>query len=329
MTQTILFVNAADVRALLPMSECIDVMRVAMSAFSAQKVAVPPRLIAPLIDKSGFFALMPGSMLDPAIYGAKVVSLHPGNPAAGRPAIQGFVTLFDHATGAPIALVDGAEITAIRTAATSGLATQLLARAVVQTHGVFGCGVQAAAHIDAITSARPSIEEVIVWARSPEKARVFAEAQARRTGLQIRATTDPAEAGACDVVSAVTAATEPILKGAWLMPGAHVNLVGPHRPTEREADTEAITRASVYVDSLDGAMKEAGDLLIPIGEGAFSKERIVGEIGALADGRVGGRKDDRQITLYKSLGLVAQDLFAAWAVYERASREGRGTKVAL
>lgn len=320
-------IDAATVRRLLPMADCIDTMADAMRALSSGAVAVPQRLIAPLPDGSGWLAAMPGAVNSPAVDGVKLLTLLPGNPSHGRPAIQGVVMLFDHGTGAPLALLDGASITALRTAAASGLATRLLARADAHSHGVLGTGVQAQEHIDAIAAARPAARVVRVWGRDPDRARTFAAEQAVRTGLDVRAVADAEEACVCDIVSAVTGATQPVLHGRWLRPGAHVNLVGAHQPDHREADTEAVCRARVYVDRRAAALAEAGDLLVPMGEGAWRADAIVAEIGEVVAGRAPGRGDADEVTLYKSLGVVAQDLFAAWAVWQRAQAQGRGITV--
>jgi ornithine cyclodeaminase/alanine dehydrogenase-like protein (mu-crystallin family) len=312
----------------LPMAACIDVLADAMRAASGGAVSMPLRMFTPLADDSGSFGLMPGSTLDPPFFGAKVISLLPGNPARGLPMVQGYVSLFDHGTGRPVALIEGASVTAIRTAAASGLATRELARANARTHGLFGTGVQAVTHIDAVACAR-DIREVVVWGRDAEKTRRFAKEQSARVRADVRATDDPAEAAGCDVVSMVTAATQPVLKGEWLKPGCHVNLVGVHTPTAREADTAAITRSRVYVDLMESALNEAGDLLVPIGEGAIDERHILGEIGQVLAGAVPGRTDESDITLYKSLGIVAQDLFAAAHIYARAADEGAGVEVDL
>lgn len=251
--------------------------------------------------------------MDPLVYGAKVVSLHPANAAAGRPVLQGFVALFDHHTGAPFALIDGAEITALRTGAASGLATRLLARRNARTLGLVGYGVQALAHLEAICAVR-TIEEIRVWGRSPEKARAFAERHADSVSAKICAA-EAQEVAACDVVCAATAAREPVLLGAWLRPGAHVNLVGAHTPATRESDTALIKNSRLYVDSLASAFSEAGDILIPIEEGAIDRSHVIGEIGALVLGQIIGRRTADEVTVYKSLGFVAQDLIAAHAVY--------------
>lgn len=321
-------INRQEVERLLPMAECIDVMADAMRATSGGAVAIPPRLFTPLADGSGSLGLMPASTLDPAYFGAKVISLRFDNPARGLPTVQGYVSLFDHETGRPVALIEGSSVTAIRTAAASGLATRELARQDAGTHGIFGTGVQAVTHIDAVSCVR-DIRRVVVWGRDADKTRRFAEQQAERTGHEVVATDDPAEAAACDIVSTVTAATQPVLSGEWLQPGCHLNLVGVHTPEAREVDTRAIERARVYVDLLESAMNEAGDILIPVGEGAIDEGHILGEIGQVLAGAVPGRTAGSDITLYKSLGIAAQDLFAAARIHARAVELGAGVEVDL
>lgn len=323
-----LIVNAEETRRLLPMGDCVDVMDKAMRAASAGEVAAPERIIAPLADGLSYFILMPGSTSGSSVYGAKIVSLHPGNPAAGRPAVQGFVTLFDARTGTPAALIDGAEITRIRTAAASALATRTLARSDARSHGILGAGVQAASHLEAMACVR-SIERVLVWARDYDKARRFADEQSRRQGARITPVKSAETAAACDIVSVVTNSPRPVLRGNWLRPGAHLNLVGSHEAEHREADTEAVTRAAVYVDSRRGALREAGDLLIPMSEGRYSPDDIVGEIGEVLTGRAPGRLNEQQVTLYKSLGVIAQDLFAAEHVLRQAQAANTGIRIKL
>lgn len=320
--------SAADIHRLLPMKQCIEIMDSAMRAVSSGNFSIPLRMFIPLADSNAHLGLMPGSIPNLPVYGAKIISLHPGNPASGVPAIQGFVALFDKETGTPAALVDGAAITAIRTAAASALATRVLARCDASSHGVFGTGVQAATHIEAIACVR-DIDSVLVWARDMHKAKQFAVLQSERTGLDVSATQSAEKAASCDIVSTVTGATEPVLEGTWLMPGAHVNLVGAHTPTTREADSETLRRASIYVDLLESARIEAGDILIPIEEGSICEQDIVGEIGQVLARDIGGRNNDEQITLYISLGIVVQDLFAASYVLDAAETIDAGTTVSL
>lgn len=322
----LLILRAQEIRMLLPMPDCIEMMSQAMRALSAGSVNVPPRTITPLGDGNDFFFLMPGASADPAAFGAKLISLLPGNPATGHPLVQGLITLFDGQTGAPVALLDGAEITRIRTAAASALATGTLARNRAGTHGIFGAGVQAAAHLEAIACVR-DINKVWVWARDFDKAQEFAEDQSTRLCCSIQAAKDPAEAAHCDIVSVVTNASEPVLRGEWLKPGTHVNLVGAHQPEHREADSDAVSCASIYVDSRQAALGEAGDLLIPIREGRITAEDIAGEIGDVLRGEAPGRTDEDQLTLYKSLGSFVQDLYAANHVIRSASKMGHGQMV--
>ena len=314
---SLIIINAEEVRKLLPMGECIDAMEPAMIAATTGTISMPPRLAAPLIDESGILGLMPGSSTELPGFGAKVISMCPGNPAKGIPTIQGFVALFDHATGAPVAIIDGAEITAIRTAAASGLATKRLAREDARTCGIFGNGVQAATHIDAMRAVRP-VDEILVWGRNPDKVKNFAQEQAKRTDMNIRATDDPSKAGACDMVCTVTGSPEPILKGEWVRPGAHVNLVGAHASGMREADTDLIVKSAIYVDLMESMRNEGSDILIPINEGAIDEEHIIGELGQLLTGKIAGRQNAEQVTLYKSYGISAQDLFAAKHIHAKA-----------
>ncbi len=297
-----------------------------MIAASRGTIDMPPRLIAPLIDESGLLGLMPGSSAELGSFGAKVISLLPTNPGKGRPAIQGFVALFDLDTGTPVAIIDGAEITAIRTAAASGLATRLLARENARTCGIFGTGVQAVTHIDAMASVR-TLSEVVVWGRDAQKARDFAAEQGKRTGLTIAATVDAAEAGSCDIVCTVTGSSKPVLKGEWVQTGAHINLVGAHTLATREADTALVQKTRVYTDLMESLHNEGGDIMIPIDDGAIDEDHIIGELGQLCAEEIEGRKKPSDITLYKSHGINAQDMYAASYIYDRARDSDLGTEV--
>ena len=319
-------IDARLIRELLPMAECIERLILAMSALSNGEVVNPARLRMAAGDSGEAFLLMPSRADALSCYGAKLVTLHPANTVQNLPAVQGLVTLFDASTGAAVAILDGGEITAIRTAAASGLATQVLSRENAKTVGIFGTGVQAQSHIDAMTAVR-SIEEVVVWARDPAKAQKFAAAQASRTGLAVRAASEPSEAGRCDIVCTVTGSATPIFDARWLRPGTHLNVVGAHRLDAREVDTDTVLACSVYVDSIVSCRGEAGDLMIPIAEGAMQETHIKGEIGQVLNGVISGRKSSGEKTLYKSLGVATQDLFAAQWVYEKAVARGLGVSV--
>ena len=312
-------IDADEVRERLTMPRCIDAVDRAMRALSRGDIVAPLRTWMTVAgSETDSFGLMPGSTQALDVYGAKIISLHPDNGRRDLPVIQGFVALFDRQTGTPVALVDGASVTAIRTAAASALATRELARPESMTHGIFGTGVQAVTHIDAIAAVRP-IARHVIWGRDPAKASALAKELSARTGFDIVATQEPRDAADCDVVSTVTAAREPVLSGDWIRPGTHVNLVGAHEPDTREADSDLIGRARVYVDWLESALKESGDLLIPVREGRIGEDHVVGEIGAVLNGSLDGRRDDEEVTVYVSLGTVAQDLFAAALLLETSA----------
>jgi ornithine cyclodeaminase/alanine dehydrogenase-like protein (mu-crystallin family) len=323
---TLTIINSELTRELLPMLECIDAMSLAMQAASSGSVSIPPRSIVPLSDKSGVFVLMPGTAIDIGCYGAKIISAHGKNPSRGLPLVQGFVTLFDHDTGVPLCFVEGAEITAIRTAAASGLATRLLAREDARSCGILGAGVQARTHIDAMLAVRP-VEEILVWGRNHEKTELFAAEQSERIGMHVQATKEAAEACACDLVCTVTGSPEPVIFGEWVKDGAHINLAGAHSLATREADTALIAKSSVYIDLMESLLNEGGDIMTPIEEGVIDIAHVIGEIGNLILGNISGRVDENQITIYNSLGMTAQDIFAARHVYQTAQEKGLGVIV--
>jgi ornithine cyclodeaminase len=323
---SLIIINAEETRKLLPMDECIDVMVPAMIAASTGSMLIPPRILFQLQDDSGFFAVMPGASRDMNACGAKIVSYHPANTAKSLPAIQGFVTMFDHENGQPRAIIDGGVITNVRTAAASGLATRLLARPEAKTCGIFGAGALADVHIQAMCTVRP-VQECVIWARRPDQAQALAETHSTCSGVRVRATQDPSEAAACDIVCTTTASPEPVLQGRWVRPGAHVNLVGAHSLSRRESDTELIVKSLLYIDYIESTLNEGGDVMIPVQEGVVSVDHIVGEIGGLLTGDIPGRTDDRQRTVYNSLVITSQVLYAAQHVLERALESGAGTRV--
>jgi ornithine cyclodeaminase/alanine dehydrogenase-like protein (mu-crystallin family) len=306
---SLLVYDADAVRAALPMVRCIDLMADVQRAISRGEITLPLRSHVPLDDHNGLL-MMPGSLPSPAVFGAKLLSLFPDNGKQQKPVIQGYVLLFDGADGAPIALVEASSLTAIRTAAASGAATRALANADASVLALLGCGVQARSHLAAMRAVRP-VREVRVWGPDAARAATFASDHAA-DGLTVTAarTVEEAVTGA-DLICAVSAARKPILAGAWLADGAHVNLVGAHTAETREADGAALARARVFTEITRFALAEAGDILLAIAEGAISENHIAGEIGAVLNGTLAGREHRDQITLYKSLGNTAQDLMAA------------------
>ncbi|MBV8200211.1 MAG: ornithine cyclodeaminase family protein [Acidobacteria bacterium] len=269
----------------------------------------------------------PGGHRLPSVAGVKVVSIFPGNRERGDESHFGAVLLFETATGRPIAYLDAAAITAIRTAAVSAVATRLLARAEAGDLALLGAGVQAHTHLAALSLVR-ELRRVRVWSRRPESARGFAAAASARHGMAVEASPSAAAAVAgADLVCTVTAAREPVLAGEWLAPGTHVNAVGASAAASRELDSAAVARARLFVDRRESTINESGDFLFPLREGAIAEDHIQGEIGELLLGRLAGRRAASEITLFKSLGLAVEDLAAAHHVYRQALARGRGLRL--
>jgi ornithine cyclodeaminase len=300
-----------------------------MRALSTGGAEVPLRTVMQIPSSRNFFGVMPGYLDDPRGLGAKIITVYPDNAKRGLPSHLGLVLLFDAQIGFPLAVMDAAEVTAIRTAAASAVATRALARKDADHLAILGTGEQAVTHLEAIAKVR-ALRLVRVWGRSIEKAERFAQEQGPRLSVrvQVSKTAEDAVKGA-DIVCTVTASREPVLNGAWLERGAHVNLVGASLLGAREADDDVVTRSRFFVDSRTSARAEAGELKHAMDAGLVSESHVLGEIGDVLSGSVVGRTGDDDITVYKSLGVAAQDLAAAHVIYERAVRDGIGTRVVL
>jgi ornithine cyclodeaminase/alanine dehydrogenase-like protein (mu-crystallin family) len=326
-----LAIDGATVRRLLPMDKCIDLMADALAGLARGNATNPLRSVLMLPFETAApsaLATMPAALGDPPALGVKVISVFPGNHEAGIESHQGFVLLFEPEHGSPVALIDAIEITAIRTAAVSGLATRLLARSQARELAILGSGTQARSHLTAMRAVRP-INRVRAWSPHPERLDAFVKG-AEEPGLVAEAAPDARSAvEGADIVCTVTASREPVLEGAWLADGAHVNAVGASQPSSRELDNEAVRRSRLFVDRRESAKRESGDYLIPLREGAIGDDHIVAEIGEVAAGMAAGRRSAEEITLFKSLGLAIEDLAAARWVHERAVETGSGASVPL
>lgn len=306
-----------EVHARLTYERCIPLVRQAMIAFSRGETRQLLRSIIPLAD-GRMFGIMPGALGERAVFGAKLISIFPENFAKGLQSHQGVVVLFDGETGAPVCVAHAGEITAIRTAAASAVATDALARADANRLAVLGYGEQAGTHIRAISRVR-KLEVVTVWGRDADRARAFAKAMEAETGLPVFAAPSARQAVAgVDIVTTVTNAREPILEGAWLAPGAHVNLVGSSFAGPVEADNDLVVRSRFIADSREGVLVQGAEFLRAKAAGLVDDSHVVGEIGQVLAGDLPGRQSPEQITAYKSLGHVVQDLAAAKALYEDA-----------
>ncbi len=327
------FISATVIRGILTPTRCIELMDQAMRQVSRGEAELPLRHGLPLMNGKGILGMMPGYLKAcgdrPACFGIKLNSLFPDNPAFGLPSHLGLIVLYEAEHGKPIAVLDADVITSLRTAAASALATRELSRPESSTLAIIGTGEEARTHIPAVQSVR-DIDCIDVWGRNAAHARVLCDEFSTLEGVDIRPR-DSVEAAVenADIICTVTAAPVPVLQGSWIPPGAHLNLVGSSFPTAREVDNEAVKRGRFYVDYRKSTLNQAGELLNAIAEGAVDESHIVGEIGSVLIGDVLGRQSAEEITIYKSLGVAAQDLASAWYVYDRSCEQGLGQLVTM
>lgn len=316
-----LTLDEAQTRAALPFGPLVD----ALAAMFVADVVQPQRhhhdMVVPGEDNATLL-LMP-AWLPGAYMGVKMVTVFPGNGARGLPAIFGSYLLSSARTGQLLAMLDGPELTARRTAAASALAARYLARADAGTLLVAGTGRLSANLIEAHAGVRP-IRNVLVWGRDKAKADIVA-AQARSLGLAAEVVGDlQAACGRADIISTCTLSSEPLIQGAWLQPGTHLDLVGAFKPSMRESDDEAAKRASLFVDTYGGATHEAGDIVQPLQSGLISRADLKADLADLCAGRHKGRQSDSEITLFKSVGAALEDLAGAILAFDTINTQAAG-----
>jgi ornithine cyclodeaminase len=324
-----LVLGADDVSEMLTMAECIDVMESTFRSMSKGLASFPPRNLLALPDKKGVLGMMPGYLTSQGIIGLKATSVFPGNLGTPYESHQGAVLIFETTNGKLLGVVDAASVTRIRTAAASGVATNLLAREATNDLCIIGSGVQASSHLEAMLLVRPSTKRVRVFSRNPENAKAFARKESSSSrGITVEATGGAQDAIAeADLICTTTGSTSPIVLGKWVRPGAHINAVGASRPPGRELDSDLVARSRLYVDSRESANLEADDFRVPRQEGRIGDSHIRGEIGEVLEGKATGRTGPDDITVFKSLGLAIEDLAAANFLYEKALRLGRGKMI--
>lgn len=324
-----LLLSEHDVRRVLPMPDLIRAMASALTEYSARRVAQPVRTVLEVGPERAYFGVMPAAIDAPAAMGAKLVTVYAGNHTRGLTSHLATIILMDPATGALVALLDGRYITEARTAAVSAVSVDHLARKDATRLAIIGSGVQARSHLEAIRHVRP-LADVRVWSPNAARSETFAQAAARETGLPVRAMSCAAEAvTTADIVVLVTASPIPVIRDEDIAPGTHICAVGACRPTQREMPTALVRRARLFVDSRAAALVEAGDLVIPISEGAFAADHIVGELGSVVPGACEGRRSADEVTLFKSLGMAVEDVVAASLAVQRAEAAGLGTRFSL
>ncbi len=318
---TLLVLSEHDVTRLLDMESCIEAMTEVLASLARDELYLPLRFVVRPPGSTGLMGLMPAYRNAPSrAWSLKEIVVTPENPARGLDAHQGGVLLHEGETGELVALLNASPITAIRTAAVSGVATHALAKPGARRVAILGAGVQARAHVDAMRAVLED-PEIRIWARTLEAA----EQLATETGATVAPSVDAALFGA-EVVCTTTSAREPVLEKRWLSPGAHVNAVGACLPTIRELDTETVADSSFFVDRRESALNEAGDYVLAASEGAVGPDHIKAELGEVLTGLHPGREHEDELTVFESLGIAVQDLAAAELVVRRARERGFGSE---
>ena len=319
-----LLLSEKDVRDVLPMDDLIDAMERALAAFSAGRVAQPLRTVIEVGEQKAFFGVMPSFVPDAPALGTKLVTVFNRNAAAGLPTHLATIVLLDPETGALLAVMDGRYITEARTAAVSAVSVRLLAPDSAGTIAILGSGVQARSHLEAIARVR-RLRRVSVWSPQQSSRERFVREMQPAVDVPIVAAECARDAvEGAELIVTATASHQPVVQSEWVADGAHICAVGACRPDQREMDTALVARARVFVDSRTGAFAEAGDIVIPLREGAIGQDHVAGELGEVANGTCGGRTLPQNVTVFKSLGMAVEDVAAAHLVYERATARGLG-----
>lgn len=315
-----------DVMKVLNMNDTIDILEKAFTDLSDGKAVMPLRTPILTPDHNGLALFMPAYLRGIGALGAKVVTVYKDNlPKYNLPTILGTIILLDEKTGAPIAIMDGGYITAMRTGGVSGLATRLLARKDAKVHALFGTGGMAKSHAWAIDCAR-NIEKLILFSLDPiEKKEAFKKSLQEIIKCEILFADNAKDAvNQADIVTLITSANDPIIDGDWIKPGTHINGAGSHAPAMRELDTKSVIKSKVICDLIDACKPEAGDFIIPVQEGKWSWDKVHGSLGDLITKKIVGRENEEEITLFKSVGIAIQDMSTAFHVYQKASEMNVG-----
>ena len=325
---TIRFLSKADVQKALTMPEAVRLMHGAFAMLSSGRVDAPVRINMEIPEQGARALFMPVYSPAHGQVGLKVVVVSPHNPDHGLPFLHALVLVHDANTGQPLAVMDGAYLTAVRTGAGSGCATGLLARPEAAVAAIFGAGVQARTQLEAVCVVRP-IEKVYVFGRSRKNAEDFAGDAAASLNLDVELATNPALLREADIICTATTSLAPVFDHAHVKPGAHINAIGSYRPDMTEIPRETVQAAKVIVDQRKACLLEAGDLMAPIRNGDISEDHIYAELGEIAAGSIPGRTSSDEITLFKSVGNAVQDLVAASHVISVAKKHNYGVEVDL
>ncbi|MDH3251750.1 MAG: ornithine cyclodeaminase family protein [Ignavibacteria bacterium] len=324
------YIGRKEIAQLISMREVMELMREVFCEVSKGTVVMPPRAVVELNNRSDTVLFMPGYVPHSRGIGVKIVSVFSHNAASGMPTISALIVLMNPETGGVLSVMEGGYITALRTGATSGVATDLLARSDdVRRLGIFGSGAQAWTQIAAILEVRP-IREVSVYSRDKDRSRDFVMALRKQYGprAQFEVADSPEKAvSQADIVVTATTSETPVFDGTLLREGTHINSIGSFKPQVREVDDHTVRRSRIFVDSRDACLHEAGDLLIPIEKGVISRSDIRAELGELLLARKPGRESDRDITYFKSVGMSVQDIVVAERIHAKAVEQNVGQMV--
>jgi len=322
--------SADDVRRSLPMADAVRAMKDAFRQFSAGQADVPLRSRVEVTDAGGVALFMPAYLRGSRDLAVKAVSVFPRNAKRQLPTIHALVIVFDSQTGAPAALLEGATLTALRTGAASGAATDILANRSARVVSIFGSGVQARTQLEAVCAVR-AVERVWIYSLDEPGARAMADQALKlMPGVDIRLAKSPAQAaGEADLICTATTSTTPVFPDHAVRPGTHVNAIGAYTPEMQEVDPDTVARSRLFVDSRVAALAEAGDLIQPIRQGRITEDWIQAELGEVISGERPGRTTPEEITLFKSVGLAVQDAVAAGAILRRAEELGLGQVIVL
>jgi alanine dehydrogenase len=317
-----------DVQGLLDMKSTIEILEKAFAELAAGEAIMPQRTAIKVSRGPGVALFMPAMLPGIGSLGAKVVTVFGNNPSEhDLPAVLGTIILLDPVTGNTLCIMEGGYLTAMRTGGVSGVATKFLARRDAKVHALFGTSVQAKTQAWAVAEAA-ELEKCLVYSLDPlDEQRVFADWVAELTGVPTEVCPNPRTAvEACDILTLATSAKDPIIEGAWVKPGTHINGIGSHAPGMREIDTGTVQKSKVVCDLVSACQAEAGDLIIPVDNDQWNWKHVHGDLGQVIRGDIAGRESDDEITLFKSVGLAIQDMSTAYQVYSQALEQNVGTE---
>jgi alanine dehydrogenase len=323
----VLILSKRDLEELLTMGDVLEALEMGFREFKEGRCVVPVRFHLGVEEFQGQFLFMPAYLSGLKQSGTKIVSVFPENASKGKPTIFATYLLSDPTSGELLALMEASLLTGIRTGGASALATRYLARESAKVLGIIGTGFQAGFQVKAIQAVRP-IEDV--WAYDVDQKKLKDFCDALDPLITVHPATDVTEvARHSDILVTATTSKAPVFSGKDLRRGTHINAIGAFLPTMREVDEETIRQATIVVDTFEGCLAEAGDLLIPIHEGKLKKESIYADLGDLVTGRKRGRKISEEVTLFKSVGFAMEDLVVAQRAYQKATQEGKGQRVEI